>query len=52
MKVPYDANKEIKGQTVAQDLKITTFRKLMSLYTAYDLNNNHLMLHLGDQIPF
>ena len=34
-KVPYDANNENKGQTVAQNFKITIFRKLMSLNTAY-----------------
>ena len=36
MKVPYDANKENKSQTVAQDLKITTFHILMLLNTAYE----------------
>ena len=35
-KVLYGANNENKGQTVSQDLKLTPFRKLMSLNTAYD----------------
>ena len=35
-KVPHHTNNENKGQTVAQDLKITIFRKLMSLNMAYD----------------
>ena len=42
---------ENKGQTIAQDLKITTFRKLTSLNMAHDLKIT-IILHLVIELHF
>ena len=50
-KVLYYANNENRGQRVAQNYNIMTFRKMTSFkYGLQSENNNHSKLHLGYQI--